>query len=235
MKKGSVRVALGCVLVAFQVLSIMGNVKMGINYTLDFSNTYTFIYSALYLFGSCLVGIIGIILLVSGLFTQQHTHDEPISPAQEVSCSTESNHHNHHRIEQQDIKPTSHHKLSCIVTSLLLVLSLAGNAYLYINLIQEREALSLSVEKLQSNLSSVEKEKQKYFDQWTDSTYDLTALEHRLVVCDPENMLFHSLHCSDYTALYKIFICKYGENDCFYLDINVANQFGYSPCESCRS
>lgn len=229
MKKGTIRIILGSVLIVFQALSIMGNVKAGVNYAFDFYNTYTLIYSVLYLFGSCLVGIIGVILLLSGVFAQQKNDQEYHYTARRVS----------EPYETTTNTTASSHKISSFKTILILVLlfflilSLATNLYFYKNnleLTQEIYSLNQSLESLEFTFSNATENKEKYFDNWTESLQEISFYQQRIIICDPGEMLYHTVYCSDSLS----FILKYGSTDCFYLDINVANQFGYSPCESCR-
>lgn len=229
MKKGIIRIVLGCILIVLQALSIMGNVKVGINYTLDFTNIYTLIYSSLYLLGSCLVGIVGIILLLSGVIAQRknntespHSASRAFDPHETSTGTTEDSH-----------KIPSFKIALILILSFLLILSLTANFYLYKNsleLTQEIYSLNQSLESLQFTFSDTTTNEEKYFDNWTESLQEISFYQQRIIICDPGEMLYHTVYCSDSLS----FILKYGSTDCFYLDINVADQFGYSPCESCR-
>ena len=67
MKKGKVRFVLGIVLVVLQAISIMGNAKAGISMQVSFVSLGVLVYDLIFLVSYNLVGIIGIILLVSGI------------------------------------------------------------------------------------------------------------------------------------------------------------------------
>ena len=226
MKKGKVRIILGCTLIMLQVLSIMGNAKIGISYALDFSNTYTLFYSVLYLFGSCLVGIIGIILLVSGLLAKHRPSKETTYPLNEKCHPVEPN-----VGLQKRNSSTSHaltYKFFLITISTLLALSLVGNAYLY----KSNTALNLKMDTLNQSLDEL---KANQSTTQTDSTQDLTLLKQRLVICNPEEMVYHSEDCSLlFSDSVEHFLFKWGENSYFYLDAYATAQFEYSPCENCR-
>ena len=67
-KKGLTRIVLGCLLILFQIISISGNAKYGNAFpSVSFVNTQVFFYSALTLLSYLCVGIIGAILLISGI------------------------------------------------------------------------------------------------------------------------------------------------------------------------
>ncbi len=67
MKKGKVRIIIGFILVLLQLLSVLGNAKSGAKISLSFDNPNIFLYDLIGLFSYFLVGIIGVVLLVSGL------------------------------------------------------------------------------------------------------------------------------------------------------------------------
>lgn len=125
------------------------------------------------------------------------------------------------------------HKLAIILLSVLLVLSLAGNIVLGIissKVEQETIALNARLETAQRRISVLQNESTSYRNQWYYSTTDLVSLQNRLVICEPSTKLYHTLQCSDSLS----FIVKNGTSKDFYLDSNVAKQFGYSPCGKCH-
>ena len=64
MKKGKIRIIIGCVLIVLQILGIIGNSKSGLSFNLSFDNIEIFLYDLIFLIGYFLIGIIGIILLI---------------------------------------------------------------------------------------------------------------------------------------------------------------------------
>lgn len=69
MKKGKARIIIGLVLIFLQLLSVLGNAKSGIGISLSFNNFEIFLYDLLFLLGSLWSGILGLILLISGLIS----------------------------------------------------------------------------------------------------------------------------------------------------------------------
>ena len=67
MKRGIVRIIFGIILVILQLMSIAGNAKAGIGIQISFDSLAVFLYDLIFLVSSNCVGIIGIILLVSGV------------------------------------------------------------------------------------------------------------------------------------------------------------------------
>lgn len=76
MKKGLVRIIIGCILVFFQALSVMGNCAQGQVISISFANTSVFLFDLISLISYFLVGIIGTILLISGLVAYKRTKED---------------------------------------------------------------------------------------------------------------------------------------------------------------
>ena len=68
MKKGITRIVLGTILISLQALSIVGGLKSGYHISISTATMALFLYDLIFLVSYLLVGIIGIILLISGLF-----------------------------------------------------------------------------------------------------------------------------------------------------------------------
>ena len=68
MKRGKVRIVLGMILIVIQLLSVLGNYKTGQHITVTFANPAVFIYELIYLVSYFFVGILGMILVASGMF-----------------------------------------------------------------------------------------------------------------------------------------------------------------------
>ena len=67
MRKGKIRIITGCILIVLQILGIIGNAKTGLSFNLSFDNIGIFLYDLIFLIGYFLIGIIGVILLITGL------------------------------------------------------------------------------------------------------------------------------------------------------------------------
>lgn len=76
MKKGLVRIIIGCILIFFQALSVMGNCAQGQVISISFANTSVFLFDLISLISYFLVGIIGTILLISGLVAYNRTKED---------------------------------------------------------------------------------------------------------------------------------------------------------------
>lgn len=61
MKKGKARIIVGVILIVLQIMSLAGNAKAGISIQLSS------LYDITYLIGYFLVGIVGVVLLISGI------------------------------------------------------------------------------------------------------------------------------------------------------------------------
>ena len=61
MKKGKARIIAGVILIILQIMSLAGNAKAGV--VIQLSS----LYDITYLIGYFLVGIIGVVLLISGI------------------------------------------------------------------------------------------------------------------------------------------------------------------------
>ncbi len=68
MKKGKIRIGIGCVLVLVQILSVIGNMKAGIRISVDVTDFRAFLFDMGALLGYYLIGIIGVLLIVWGVY-----------------------------------------------------------------------------------------------------------------------------------------------------------------------
>ena len=125
---------------------------------------------------------------------------------------------------------TPRYKLAVILLSVFLVLSLAGNVVLGIIAKQETTALNTKLETTQRRITVLQNDSNNYRHKWYASETDLTSLQQRLVICEPSSKLYHTLYCSVSLS----YIVKNGTSNDFYLDSNVAKQFGYFPCSKCH-
>lgn len=67
MKKGLPRIIIGCILIGFQLLSVIGNSLTGNHLGISFTSIYAFIGDLISLLTYYFSGILGVILLISGL------------------------------------------------------------------------------------------------------------------------------------------------------------------------
>ena len=256
MKKGTARIGLGCTLIVLQILSIMGNIKTGVSFSFSFASIPSFLYSLMFALGYYFVGLLGAIMLLSGLSVKRKSFKESEQPSPQTSSGecehissadkyTESNHahlvkvytkETHHVSNQSPNTacPSSsnpapirkpRHKVWFIVFLVLFVVSLVGNVFLCIS----NTTLSKEISSQQTNISELSKEKAHYLYLWEICQDKVDFYEARIVICESTQKLYHSIDCS--TAL--SILAKYGI-DYFYLDIEVAEQYGYSPCDSCK-
>lgn len=68
-RKGKVRIGIGSVLTCLQILSAIGNLKSGYAYSIGFDTPALFLYDLFFYISSNIFGIVGIILLASGLIS----------------------------------------------------------------------------------------------------------------------------------------------------------------------
>lgn len=61
MKKGKARIIVGVILIVLQIMSLAGNANVGMIFQLSS------LYDITYLIGYFLVGIVGVVLLISGI------------------------------------------------------------------------------------------------------------------------------------------------------------------------
>ena len=67
MKKGIVRIVVGLILVGLQLLSVVGNLSAGASLPSLFGSGALFAFNLIYFLSYYLIGIIGLILLISGI------------------------------------------------------------------------------------------------------------------------------------------------------------------------
>lgn len=254
MKKGTVRISLGCALIILQALSIMGNAKAGVVFSFSFVNIPSFLYSLMYALGYYFVGLLGIIILSSGLFTKRKNRKEFTLPTQETTSdeseqisSVDKHMKGNHRVKvhtkethrisnkaasttcSSSIEPTptqkNRYKVLFIVFLMLFVISLIGNIFLCIY----NSALNEEISSLKTNVSDLSKEKNHYYGLLTNSQHKVDFYETRIAICDSSKKLYHTIDCSAAMSI----LTKYSI-DYFYLDAEVAEQYGYSPCDSCK-
>ncbi len=68
-RKGKIRIGIGSVLTCLQILSAIGNAKSGFVYSISFDTPALFLYDLVFYISSHIFGIVGIILLASGLIS----------------------------------------------------------------------------------------------------------------------------------------------------------------------
>jgi hypothetical protein len=89
MKKGKKRIILGASLVVLQIMSFFGSAKTGIDIHLSFDSFALFAYDMIGLISCCFVGIIGAILLISGV--RAYATGEQQTPIAENEVTQETN------------------------------------------------------------------------------------------------------------------------------------------------
>lgn len=94
MRKGIIRIGTGCILTCLQLLSDMGNAKAGYVYAISFDNASVFAYDVIFFISSHIIGILGIILLASGL-----TSFFKSRKADSESLTSDEHRHNIHPVE----------------------------------------------------------------------------------------------------------------------------------------
>lgn len=86
MKKGVVRIVLGSILIILQVMSVVGNTLAGkgSSIQISFDSIALFVYDLIFLVSYFFVGIVGAILLVSGLIARCKGETSEQTPSEEV-------------------------------------------------------------------------------------------------------------------------------------------------------
>lgn len=87
MKKGLPRIIIGCILIVFQLLSVIGNSLTGNHLGISFTNVYVFIYDLIGLLTYYFLGILGVIFLVSGLVAYNRKDKAPKEKAKNAPRS----------------------------------------------------------------------------------------------------------------------------------------------------
>ena len=85
MKKGVARIIVGTVLILLQIMSFIGNAHAGIGIQISFDSIAVFAYDLVVLISYCFLGIVGVILLVSGIIARSKGKPEDCPPKEEVS------------------------------------------------------------------------------------------------------------------------------------------------------
>lgn len=83
MNKGTKRIIIGVVLIVLQLLSIIGNAKAGVNFQLSFASVSVFLYDLVILLTSNLVGVAGLVCLISGVVARCRDRYPKASPLPE--------------------------------------------------------------------------------------------------------------------------------------------------------
>lgn len=75
--KGTKRIVIGAILIALQLMSLLGNANSGVGIQISFDSLAVFMYDLIFVVSYCFVGIVGAVLLISGVIA--HHKGEPES------------------------------------------------------------------------------------------------------------------------------------------------------------
>lgn len=78
MRRGKTRITTGCIFIMLQILSAIGNAKSGHGYSAGFDNPALFMYDLIFYISSHILGIVGIILLCSGMIAYFKSRKEDL-------------------------------------------------------------------------------------------------------------------------------------------------------------
>lgn len=67
MKKGTIRIVIGIILIVLQLLSLLGNARSGVGIKISFESLAVFIYDLIATVSYCFVGFLGLVLMISGI------------------------------------------------------------------------------------------------------------------------------------------------------------------------
>lgn len=65
--KGTMRIVIGVILIALQLMSLAGNAKAGVGIQISFDSLAVLMYDLIVAASYCFVGIVGAVLLISGI------------------------------------------------------------------------------------------------------------------------------------------------------------------------
>lgn len=75
--KGTKRIVIGAILIALQLMSLLGNANSGVGIQISFDSLAVFMYDLIFVVSYFFVGIVGAVLLISGVIA--HHKGEPES------------------------------------------------------------------------------------------------------------------------------------------------------------
>lgn len=79
MRQGKTRIIIGAVLTILQIMSIAGNAKTGSGIQISFSSLGVMVFDLIYLASYWFIGVLGVIILVSGIMAYlKGDQEEPI-------------------------------------------------------------------------------------------------------------------------------------------------------------
>lgn len=250
MKKGIIRIIIGCILIVIQIFSVMQNLRQGFTFQLEFINFKVFLFDLLYLLGFFLVGIIGLILLFSGIYANRHkkaqkslskehtsSTTETISVENEVSTErpmnvlvSEANNASVSTMIKSTDKNRNKSRPSSrrsIYISLVIIVSVLFSLSTIFNIFQHKE-----IDKLERQILSLETTKSIQQLEIDSLSWDLSFYETNMVLCNEVTQLYHNGECS--SSKQAKFDSYFGHPDSyFFLEISTAINNGYRPCPNC--
>ena len=67
MKKGTIRIVIGIILIVLQLFSLLGNARSGVGIKISFESLAVFIYDLISMVSYYFVGFLGLVLMISGI------------------------------------------------------------------------------------------------------------------------------------------------------------------------
>ena len=69
--KGTKRIVIGVILILVQLMSVIGNVQQGVGAQISFASSGLFLYDLIFTVSYYFIGIVGAVLLISGLIANR--------------------------------------------------------------------------------------------------------------------------------------------------------------------
>lgn len=254
MKKGILRIILGLVLIALQIMSIIGNsISDTISYQMP-SSTGQLLYDLISQLSYYSVGIIGLAILLSGIcaFFDIHLfskmkHDETTEHCPSTHFTTTTSPDRHKASSNLNLVLPIR-KSTIILTAVIIALSVISSVMLYqnnkykgelqhlyeqVSLLEEEKALAEEIAttrkrvnaELQRNISNANKTITKLQEENVELSKENLFFNQNIVFVPNDNTrIFHKYSCPKRTAKSMSFLAYNKE---------AAKSKGYKPCEEC--
>ena len=89
--KGTKRIVIGAILAVFQLMSLLGNAKSGVEIQLSFDSLAVFMYDLIFAVSYCFVGIVGVVLLISGIIARRKGEAKSEPPKEDTDNTVITN------------------------------------------------------------------------------------------------------------------------------------------------
>lgn len=222
MKKGIGRIIIGAVFVILQIMSIAGNAKAGISTQLSFDSLGVFLYDLIFFVSYYFVGIVGVILLVSGIRALRRGQEEPIED--ELVVEDEKVWEANHSVKKEKTGHATKHGTTILCMIVLILVLISVIVFQSIRHDSEIVELTSQIAELKSqikdlNISVINKSNELSSVKWELVFYDMYVV----FVSDKGGNIYHNIRCED---------CD--RSSFLPYHIEHAEQMGYLPCPKCH-